>query len=131
MPRLGADAGRRAAVPDPAGRSWTPPAAAGGDLTDDEVDDALARHPRIGERPAPAQPGREAGWSRSEQGGVDAGDAVLAMALRAGNAEYEKRFGRVFLIRAAGRSGAGDPGGAQRPAAARLHPGARRSSAGS
>jgi 2-oxo-4-hydroxy-4-carboxy-5-ureidoimidazoline decarboxylase len=78
---------------------------AGGDLTDDEVDDALARHPRIGERPAPAQPAREAGWSRSEQGGVDASDAVLAMALRAGNAEYEKRFGRVFLIRAAGRSG--------------------------
>jgi len=27
------------------------------------------------------------------------------MALRAGNAEYEKKFGRVFLIRAAGRSG--------------------------
>ena len=79
--------------------------AAGRDLTDDEVDDALARHPRIGERPPPAEPGREAGWSRSEQGGVDAGDAVLAMALRAGNAEYETKFGRVFLIRAAGRSG--------------------------
>jgi 2-oxo-4-hydroxy-4-carboxy-5-ureidoimidazoline decarboxylase len=91
--------------------------AAGRDLTDDEVDDALARHPRIGERPAPAQEGqegeegrgsqggREAGWSRSEQGGVDADDAVLAMALRAGNRDYERKFGRVFLIRAAGRSG--------------------------
>lgn len=81
-------------------------AAAGRELTDDEVDDALARHPRIGERPA-AEPEaeREAGWSRSEQSGVDAGDAVLAAALRAGNAEYERKFGRVFLIRAAGRSG--------------------------
>jgi 2-oxo-4-hydroxy-4-carboxy-5-ureidoimidazoline decarboxylase len=79
--------------------------AAGRDLTDDEVDEALARHPRIGERPAPEAASREAGWSRSEQGGVDAGDPVLAMALRAGNLEYERRFGRVFLIRAAGRSG--------------------------
>ena len=78
--------------------------AAGLAMTDDEVVDALSRHPRIGERPAGA--GREAGWSRAEQGGVDAGDAVLAMALRAGNREYEDKFGYVFLIRAAGRSGA-------------------------
>jgi 2-oxo-4-hydroxy-4-carboxy-5-ureidoimidazoline decarboxylase len=79
--------------------------AAGLDLSDDEVDAALARHPRIGERPAAAAPAREAGWSRSEQGGVDAGDPVLALALRAGNEEYERKFRRVFLIRAAGRSG--------------------------
>lgn len=72
-------------------------------LTDAELDAALARHPRIGERPG--GDGREAGWSRSEQGGVDAGDPVLAAALRAGNLEYERRFGHVFLIRAAGRSG--------------------------
>jgi 2-oxo-4-hydroxy-4-carboxy-5-ureidoimidazoline decarboxylase len=77
--------------------------AAGLAMTDDEVVDALSRHPRIGERPAGQ--GREAGWSRSEQGGVDAGDPVLAMALRAGNSEYEEKFGYVFLIRAAGRSG--------------------------
>ena len=82
--------------------------AAGLAMTDDEVVEALSRHPRIGERPA--GPGRELSqsqqWSRSEQGGVDAGDAVLAMALRAGNREYEEKFGYVFLIRAAGRSGA-------------------------
>jgi 2-oxo-4-hydroxy-4-carboxy-5-ureidoimidazoline decarboxylase len=77
--------------------------AAGLAMTDDEVVEALSRHPRIGERPA--GPGREAGWSRSEQGGVNAGDEVLAMALRAGNREYEEKFGYVFLIRAAGRSG--------------------------
>jgi 2-oxo-4-hydroxy-4-carboxy-5-ureidoimidazoline decarboxylase len=79
--------------------------AAGAGLTDDEVDEALARHPRIGERPAASDPGREAGWSRSEQGGVDRSDAVLALALKAGNEEYERKFGRVFLIRAAGRTG--------------------------
>jgi 2-oxo-4-hydroxy-4-carboxy-5-ureidoimidazoline decarboxylase len=78
-------------------------ATAGADLTDDEVDAALARHPRIGERPG--APGREAAFSRAEQGGVDRSDAVLALTLRAGNEEYERKFGRVFLIRAAGRSG--------------------------
>ena len=43
--------------------------------------------------------------SRGEQAGVDAGDAALAAELHAGNRAYEERFGRVFLIRAAGRSG--------------------------
>ena len=32
-------------------------------------------------------------------------DAALTQALREGNARYEARFGRVFLIRAKGRSG--------------------------
>ena len=32
-------------------------------------------------------------------------DTALAKALREGNARYEARFGRVFLIRAKGRSG--------------------------
>jgi len=32
-------------------------------------------------------------------------DSQLAAALKAGNARYEARFGRVFLIRAKGRSG--------------------------
>ena len=68
-------------------------------LSDDELDAALARHPRIGERPAGDDD--EARHSRAEQSGVDASDADR---LRAGNAAYESRFGRVFLVRAAGRS---------------------------
>ena len=36
---------------------------------------------------------------------MNEGDADLAQALREGNARYEARFGRVFLIRAKGRSG--------------------------
>ncbi|MCD6625765.1 2-oxo-4-hydroxy-4-carboxy-5-ureidoimidazoline decarboxylase, partial [Klebsiella michiganensis] len=40
-----------------------------------------------------------------EQGSVDDRDAALAQALKEGNARYEARFGRVFLIRAKGRSG--------------------------
>jgi 2-oxo-4-hydroxy-4-carboxy-5-ureidoimidazoline decarboxylase len=47
----------------------------------------------------------EAALSRQEQGAVNESDAALARALREGNARYEARFGRVFLIRAKGRSG--------------------------
>ena len=36
--------------------------------------------------------------------GVDPADAAIAAALAEGNRAYEERFGRVFLIRAAGRS---------------------------
>ena len=42
--------------------------------------------------------------SRSEQSGVDPADARVADALAEGNRAYERKFGRVFLIRAAGRS---------------------------
>ena len=64
---------------------------------------ALNAHPRIGEKPAGSQ--AEAALSRQEQGEVNDRDADLARALREGNARYEARFGRVFLIRAKGRSG--------------------------
>ncbi|WP_430645287.1 2-oxo-4-hydroxy-4-carboxy-5-ureidoimidazoline decarboxylase [Agromyces sp. GXS1127] len=71
-------------------------------LTDAEVEGALAHHPRIGERPTGA--GAHAAISRAEQSGVDPADADVAAALAEGNRAYEERFGRVFLIRAAGRS---------------------------
>ena len=38
-----------------------------------------------------------------EQAGVDPAAGDTAARLAAGNAAYEERFGRVFLIRAAGR----------------------------
>lgn len=64
---------------------------------------ALAAHPRIGEK---AQGnGKEARLSTSEQGSVKHADDELKEALRLGNVAYEQRFGRVFLIRAKGRSG--------------------------
>jgi 2-oxo-4-hydroxy-4-carboxy-5-ureidoimidazoline decarboxylase len=66
-----------------------------------EVDAALAHHPRIGERAAGE--GRSQRFSRSEQSAADASDQALADAIAEGNAEYERRFDRVFLIRAAGR----------------------------
>ncbi len=71
-------------------------------FTAEEIEAALAHHPRIGERAVGDS--RDAEMSRAEQRAVDAGDADLQRALREGNREYEERFGRVFLIRAAGRS---------------------------
>jgi len=78
-----------------AGRAATP-------LSRAEIDQALAGHPRIGHEPEGG--GRAAGFSRREQQAPDADDAVLAAAVAEGNAAYEARFGRVFLIRAAGRT---------------------------
>ncbi|HKH08563.1 MAG TPA: 2-oxo-4-hydroxy-4-carboxy-5-ureidoimidazoline decarboxylase [Agromyces sp.] len=69
-----------------------------------EVEAALAHHPRIGERARGEH--AEAAMSRTEQAGVDPSDAAIATALAEGNRAYEERFGRVFLIRAAGRSAA-------------------------
>jgi 2-oxo-4-hydroxy-4-carboxy-5-ureidoimidazoline decarboxylase len=68
----------------------------------DEVRAALDAHPRIGDRPSGQS--TEARWSRQEQAGVATSDDGTREALRAGNEEYERRFGHVFLIRAAGRS---------------------------
>lgn len=70
-------------------------------LTRAEVDAALAHHPRIGERAQGAS--TEATLSRGEQSGLDLDDDIQTR-LAAGNAAYEARFDRVFLIRAAGRT---------------------------
>jgi len=66
--------------------------------TDAEVAAALADHPRIGERPA-------GGLPAAEQAGVDPADADVARRLTEGNRRYEERFGRIYLVRAAGRTG--------------------------
>lgn len=71
-------------------------------LDDEGLAEALAAHPRIGERRTGGS--REDSWSRREQSGALTADADLQALLEEGNREYERRFGHVFLIRAAGRS---------------------------
>lgn len=71
------------------------------DLSDAEVAQALAAHPRIGDRANGNS--TEAAWSRNEQSGVGDDPSVRA-ALAAGNRAYEQRFNRVFLICATGLS---------------------------
>lgn len=70
-------------------------------FTPHEVEEALAHHPRIGERAQGSSAEAEA--SRGEQLGLNLDDEVQRR-LAEGNRAYEQRFGRVFLIRAAGRS---------------------------
>lgn len=66
-----------------------------------EVEQALAAHPRIGDRITGAD--RESGWSRREQAGMAAANPATRAALARANREYEQRFGHVFLIFASGR----------------------------
>lgn len=68
----------------------------------DELDAALAHHPRIGQHPGGR--GAEAAASRREQSAMAGVSDELAAAMAEANAAYEERFGRVFLIRAAGRT---------------------------
>ncbi len=65
-------------------------------LDESDLDEAMAGHPRIGERSEHAS-------SQREQSGV--GEETKA-ALAEGNREYEERFGHVYLVCASGRSGA-------------------------
>ena len=69
---------------------------------DEALAQALAAHARIGERRAGGT--REDTWSREEQAAALEAGADVRSLLEQGNREYERRFGRVFLIRAAGRS---------------------------
>jgi 2-oxo-4-hydroxy-4-carboxy-5-ureidoimidazoline decarboxylase len=66
------------------------------DLTPDEIHQAIAAHPRIGER----KPGDQ--HSSVEQSGVD---SAVAERLRAANERYEQRFGHIYLVFASGRTG--------------------------
>jgi 2-oxo-4-hydroxy-4-carboxy-5-ureidoimidazoline decarboxylase len=80
---------------DAAGLAATP-------LSAEEVDQALTDHPRIGERHV--GPGTSSAFAAAEQADSASDDADLAAQLAEGNRAYEERFGRIFLIRAAGRS---------------------------
>jgi 2-oxo-4-hydroxy-4-carboxy-5-ureidoimidazoline decarboxylase len=66
----------------------------------DCVREALAGHPRIGERAGGSS--REAGWSRTEQARVDTATTTTKEELAAANVAYEERFDHVFLICATG-----------------------------
>jgi OHCU decarboxylase len=83
-----------AALQEAADRVWL-------GLGPDDWLEAFAAHPRIGEGG-----GASPGWSRREQAGVGGADRDVQERLARGNAEYEARFGHVFLISAAGRDAA-------------------------
>ena len=69
-------------------------------LSEADLREAMAGHPRIGEQREPA------GWSSREQAGVRSADDDLRRALADGNAAYERRFGHIYLACATGRDAA-------------------------
>jgi OHCU decarboxylase len=66
-------------------------------------EEAFAAHPRIGE-PEGGKDGRAEGWSREEQRRAARTDEETQRAIAEGNAEYERRFGRIYIVCASGRS---------------------------
>ncbi len=67
--------------------------------------EALSKHPRIGERMAPlAASAQSATWSAEEQRDVTTAEGAIQSALAEANQEYERRFGRVFIVCATGKS---------------------------
>jgi hydroxyisourate hydrolase len=69
-------------------------------LSEDDIADALQGHARIGEKAH----GEAGAWSRGEQAGMSSAGNDLQDAMAKGNAAYEERFGRVYLVAAAGLS---------------------------
>lgn len=68
-------------------------------------DEAFAHHPRIGERQAAAPVSAAArAWSAGEQRAAAGADRATRAALAEANQAYERRFGRIYLVCAAGRS---------------------------
>ena len=71
-------------------------------LNEFDVAQALADHPRIGDKPSESSTSGH--FSSAEQASVGGADEQIQRALQEGNRAYEERFDRVFLIRAAGRT---------------------------
>lgn len=65
-------------------------------LDEGDIDQALAAHPRIGDRPTGADSSRE-------QAGVATASMDIKAELAVANRAYEERFGHVYLVCATGK----------------------------
>jgi 2-oxo-4-hydroxy-4-carboxy-5-ureidoimidazoline decarboxylase len=67
--------------------------------------EAFRSHPRIGESRAERDSAaRSSAWSEQEQQKAASADEAMKLALKWGNREYEQKFGRIFIVCAAGKS---------------------------
>lgn len=73
-------------------------------LERDDLLEAFAAHPRIGERAGAGGGERHARWSEGEQAGARGAAPDVSAELARGNRAYEERFDHVFLICATSRS---------------------------
>ena len=79
-------------------------------LAEDDWREAFDSHPRIGQQHARAATAESLAWSSQEQraamSATGSQDDAVKFALAEGNRQYEERFGRIFIVCAAGRSAA-------------------------
>jgi OHCU decarboxylase len=78
-------------------------------LTESDWMEAFQSHPRIGESrtssPEPrSQTAQSVEWSAQEQRDVEDAEAAVKIALAEANREYERRFNRIFIVCATGKS---------------------------
>jgi 2-oxo-4-hydroxy-4-carboxy-5-ureidoimidazoline decarboxylase len=72
-------------------------------LPEKDWQEAFDSHPRIGEHKAKAATGKSLKWSEGEQAAANP-DAATLSELAEGNEAYEKKFGRIFIVCATGKS---------------------------
>lgn len=76
-----------------------------GNLTAADWTEAFRSHPRIGEsRGVHSASAQSATWSAQEQRNVADADDAVKIALADANQEYERRFHRIFIVCATGKS---------------------------
>ncbi len=74
-------------------------------LTPNDWLEAFRAHPRIGARAADApQSTVSKSWSNTEQSGMHAAQGEVRDMLVQANAEYDRRFGYIFIVCATGKS---------------------------
>jgi OHCU decarboxylase len=70
-----------------------------------DLDEAFSHHPRIGERQAAAPVSATARtWSAGEQSSVARAAETTRAAMAEANEAYQRRFGRIYIVCATGRS---------------------------
>jgi len=74
-------------------------------LSESDWTEAFRSHPRIGESSAAnSSETRPAKWSAQEQRGVAVADDAVKTALAQANREYERKFDRIFIVCATGKT---------------------------
>ena len=73
----------------------------------DDYLEAFQGHPRIGDVESLAKKyANTKGWAGGEQKGVEGADRAVLERLAKGNADYEEKFGHLFIVCATGKSAA-------------------------
>ena len=73
----------------------------------DDYLEAFEGHPRIGDVESLAKKyANTKGWAGGEQKGLESADREVLQRLAKGNADYEAKFGHIFIVCATGKSAA-------------------------